>query len=178
MPCLLVAWAHAWSLEPEAWVSMLSQNRWILLPNWLLDFTESPSQFTPLGGYLWLAVLGLTCHCTQTSQRLARTSLPVGVSLGGPPAALSDGSKRRVSGMWRTIVLALGTSFLASFQGLWKCCPRGECRRGEFPRRCIILQDTSHPLPFLKNIQYLMSKITRCFLPLKTRKKTGLYSLV
>lgn len=109
------------------------------LPNWLLDFTKSPSQFTPLGGYLWLAVLGLTCHCTQTSQRLARTSLPVGVSLGGPPAALSDGSKRRASGMCRTIALALGTSFVAGFQGLWKCCPRGECRREEFPRRCIIL---------------------------------------
>lgn len=54
--------------------------------------------------------------------------------------------------MYRTISLALGTSFLASFHDLWKCCPMGECRRGQFPRRCIIF--------FLKKIQYLMSKIT------------------
>jgi len=112
----------------------------------------------------------LTCHCTQISQRPSQTCLPAGVSLGWAPTALSAGSWRRGSEMCRTIVLAPGTSCLASFQDVWKCYPMGEYRRREFCRRCIISQYTPPAAVPQKSSMLNVKNNHSYFLPLRTQR--------
>lgn len=101
---------------------------------------------TEHGACDWWRAWHFTCHCTQTSQRSVLASWPVRVSQGRAPAVLSGGSKRKMSGMCRTIVLAPGTSYPASFQDFGQCRPRGRWKKKrEFPRKRIYSMEYTPP---------------------------------
>lgn len=72
--------------------------------------------------------------------------------------------------MCRTIVLAPGTSCLASFQDVWKCYPMGEYRRREFCRRCIISQYTPPAAVPQKSSMLNVKNNHSYFLPLRTQR--------